>query len=158
MTDFTHTKDKAHNFSMFYGIAVMMYEATLISDQGEFDSLVAEGSLVIGGGPGQPPASQGDGPTQLDPLLLRGARLFLGFPFGPPGNPNHGAGCGACHGAPTFSENQVAAGRPFNPLLTVGDVNNVTDIRDLGFANIGIRPVFTDLFSGDVDPYGNPLS
>jgi cytochrome c peroxidase len=36
------------NFSMFWGIAIMLYESTLISDQSEFDTLVANGDLVIG--------------------------------------------------------------------------------------------------------------
>ncbi|MBI5581398.1 MAG: hypothetical protein HY895_19780 [Deltaproteobacteria bacterium] len=138
-----------HNFSMFWGIAIMMYEATLVSDQSEFDTLVAAGTLQprIGG-------TMNTG----DPLLDRGAKIF----FSPPGAPalgSRGAGCLFCHGAPTLSENQVVAGTPFTPFLNpVGDVNGVPDIRDLGFANIGIRPVFTDLLAGGTDPYGNPLS
>ena len=137
------------NFSMFWGIAVMMYEASLISDQSEFDTLVAANKLQprIGG-------TMNTG----DPLLDRGAKIF----FSPPGAPalgSSGAGCLFCHGAPTLSENQVQAGTPFTPFLNpVTDVNNVLDIRDLGFANIGIRPVFSDQVLGGLDPYGFPLS
>ena len=42
--------------------------------------------------------------------------------------------------------------------LTVADINGINDLRDQGSANVGLRPVFTDLMSGRVDPYGNPLS
>jgi hypothetical protein len=58
-----------------------------------------------------------------------------------------------------FSEAAFQAGQTFTPFLDpVTDINNTLDIRDLGFANIGLRPVFSDAFVGGVDPYGNPLS
>jgi cytochrome c peroxidase len=142
------------NFSMFWGIAIMMYESTLISDQSEFDTLVAAGKIQTN--PFGPPSPTNTG----DPLLDRGAKIFFRPPFGPPpADGVRGAGCLFCHGAPTLSENQVVATTPFTPFLNpVGDVNGVNDIRDLGFANIGIRPVFTDLLVGGTDPYGKPLS
>lgn len=157
------------NFSMFWGIAVKIYEDTLVSDQSEFDTLIAQGRLVLGA----PPlfgASQGPG-VPIDPLLLRGAQIFFslpGFPIFEPGKPQpvtQGAACLFCHGAPTFSENAFIDGQPFTPFLNpVTDVGVPgvrppdLDIRDLGFANIGIRPVFSDLLLGGTDPYGNPLS
>jgi cytochrome c peroxidase len=147
-----------HNFSMFWGIAIMMYEATLVSDQSEFDTLASVGKIKVTLAPG-PATDTGD------KLLDRGAGIFFnppGVPVFVPGNPapvSKGAGCLFCHGAPTLSENQVETKTPFNPFLNpVGDVNNVNDIRDLGFANIGIRTVFSDLLVGGTDPYGNPLS
>jgi len=157
------------NFSMFWGISIMMYEQTLISNESEYDNLVASGSLQIGGPiPGlSAGCAQGPGPA-VDPLLLRGCQLFHGVPFLPP--PNQGPGCILCHGDPTFSENQQTLESHSNPftqftpfLSPVPDIGTDTrgplnDLRDLGFANIGIRPVLTDMMLGRVDPYGEPLS
>ncbi|HVP76688.1 MAG TPA: hypothetical protein VMV04_02230 [Thermodesulfobacteriota bacterium] len=143
------------NFSMFWGISIMLYEATLVSDQSEFDTLVSQGKVIPPPFPGGPlVVNTGNG------LLDRGIKIFFRFPFGPPPSDGvRGAGCLACHGAPTFSENAVTAGTPFTPFLNpVTDINNKLDIRDLGFANIGLRPVFSDPMVGGVDPYGKPLS
>jgi len=168
------------NFSLFWGVAIMMYESTLISNESEYDNLVASGALQIGGAlspiPGLPIGCQAGTPTSgsaADPLLVRGCQLFHGLPpgFFGPGSPGTGVACIFCHGDPTFSENQQtleANSNPFtaftpflSPVTDIG-VTGVrgpyNDLRDLGFANIGIRPVFTDQMLGRVDPYGNPLS
>jgi len=131
------------NFSMFWGISIMLYEASLISNQSEYDTLLAKGHITIPRGPGGCAAD-----STVDPLLARGCQLFGSF----------GVGCLFCHGAPTFSEATSTAGVPFPPFITVTDINNHVDLRDNGFANIGIRPAFTDLQSGRVDAYNNPLS
>jgi cytochrome c peroxidase len=144
------------NFSMFWGIAIMLYEASLVSDRSEFDTLVAAGNLTarsVAGCTARP---------GVDPLLLRGCEIF----FRPPGAPfnagtpdqGRGAGCTFCHAGNLFSEAAFEAGQRFPLLLAVGDINNVVDLRDFGFANIGLRPVRTDLMEGAEDPYGNPLS
>jgi cytochrome c peroxidase len=139
------------NLSMFWGISILLYEATLISDQSEFDALVASGDIQL------PQCATSDA---VDPLLARGCKIFFRFPFGPaPADGVRGAGCSACHaGTDLFSEASALAGAPFPPLLQVADVNNVTGTRDLGFANIGARPSFVDPFLGGTDPYGNPLA
>ncbi|HUL21847.1 MAG TPA: cytochrome c peroxidase [Thermodesulfobacteriota bacterium] len=147
-----------HNFSMFWGISIMLYEATLVSDQSEFDTLVSQGKVSLPPFPGGPlVVNTGNN------LLDRGIKVFFRFPpfpgAPPPNDGVNGAGCLACHGAPTFSENAVVAGAPFAPFLgPVPDVNNTIDLRDLGFANIGLRPVFSDLMAGGEDSYGYPLS
>jgi len=131
------------NFSMFWGISIMLYEASLISNQSEFDTLVAQGHISLAKGNCTPDAT-------VDPLLARGCLFFNGPPAG--------KGCKFCHDLPTFAEGANVAGSNVVPLLTVADVNGHIDLRDRGFANIGIRPAFTDLQSGRVDAYGNPLS
>ena len=182
--DLTGYSQEEINFSMFWGIAIMMYESTLISNESEYDNLVASGALQIGQSspiPGLPIGCSAGTPTSgpaADPLLVRGCQLFHGLPpgfFGPgvPISPpqNQGVACIFCHGDPTFSEAQqtvqansspFTAFTPFlSPVTDVG-VPGVrgpfNDLRDLGFANIGIRPVFTDQMLGRVDSYGNPLS
>jgi hypothetical protein len=171
------------NFSMFWGVAIMMYEQTLISNESEFDNLVASGALQVGGSlsliPGLPIGCQAGTPaagwSAADPLLVRGCQLFHGLPqgfLGPAPIPPAATGvaCIFCHGDPTFSENQQTLESQLNPftqftpfLSPVTDIGTDTrgsynDLRDLGFANIGIRPVFTDMMLGRVDSYGNPLS
>lgn len=155
------------NFSMFWGISVMLYEATLVSDQSEFDRLTAPGAGLVAapvagcfapGPPGTPI------PPGVDPLWLRGCNIFfkasfITGPFFDGSRPVTGAACTFCHSGPVFSENAVVAGTPFTPFLNpVTDINNILDIRDLGFANIGLRPVFSDPMVGGKDPYGNTLS
>ena len=58
---------------------------------------------------------------------------------------------------PGFSESQTPTGQAFTPFLNpVPDINNTLDIRDLGFANIGVKPYTMDLGVGGTDPYGEP--
>lgn len=66
-----------------------------------------------------------------------------------------------CHAGPVFTENAntETSVSTFTPFLNpVPDVNGVLDIRDFGWHNIGLRPVFSDLMVGGEDPYGYPLS
>ena len=150
------------NFSMFWGIALMMYESTLISNQSEYDALVASGSLIV------PSAGNVNFDCivtsgSVDPLLARGCKIFNRLPpfiGGSTADGVRGVGCALCHGGPMFSEvANIAGAGPFTPFLDpVPDLNGVLDIRDRGFANIAIRPVFSDLMVGGTDDYGNPLS
>ena len=75
------------NFPMFWGISIMLYESTLISNQSEFDNLVAPGggmvtAPVAGCFPAGPPGTPV--PPGVDPLWLRGCNIFFRAPFGPP--------------------------------------------------------------------------
>ena len=134
------------NFSMFWGLAIMMYEQTLISNQSEYDALVANGSLVIGGTAGCTAAAD------VDPLLAHGCQLFF------TNSRRGGGGCSTCHGAPLFSEAQFQSGQVFVPFLQAGSVSGALGTHDLGFINIGLRPMVSDQMGGRTDPYGNPLS
>ena len=139
------------NMSMFWGIAIMIYESTLISDTSEFDGLLASGEITM------PNCGT---LASVDPLLARGCKIFFRSPFGaPPADGVRGAGCAFCHsGTDTFSEVAVQAGVAFPPMLQVNDVNGLPGTRDLGFANIGIRPASVDVGLGGTDPYGSPLA
>ncbi|HTV22841.1 MAG TPA: cytochrome c peroxidase, partial [Polyangiaceae bacterium] len=139
------------NMSMFWGIAIMLYESTLISDTSEFDRLMASGDITM---------PNCNASANVDPLLARGCKIFFRSPFGaPPADGVRGAGCAFCHsGTDTFSEVAVQAGVAFPPMLQVNDVNALLGTRDLGFANIGIRPAVVDVGLGGTDPYGNPLA
>ncbi len=149
-----------HNFSLFFGLAVMLYEAELISDQSRFDSASAKGCFLVQPGPGGPPRNTVDQKCIDDGTLSEkeadGFALFSNFGRG-------GAGCVACHGGPLFSDAVAfvdADGNVSNPFADNPLVQQfgVQAFHDDGFHNIGVRPVHQDLGLGGTDPWGDPLS
>jgi cytochrome c peroxidase len=123
------------NFSMIWGISIMMYERTLVSDQTRFDRFM-----------------DGDN-TALTADERTGLGLFL----------NEGS-CAACHhgaeftGAATSQLRQIANPGRFQLLerMFVGDAKPA--VYDNGFYNINVRPVTEDAGVGGLDPFKNPLS
>ncbi|MDD5214467.1 MAG: cytochrome c peroxidase [Methylococcales bacterium] len=134
------------NFSFFFGIALQLYQETLISDQTAFDTPRIAGTT--------PQIPEG-----LDEHQANGLKVFLD------------AHCAICHKGPTFS----AAAHPnvFAPSATPETfklVNRKTlngafegkgvvqAIMDEGYANTSVTPDDYDLGVGSTDPFGNPLS
>ncbi len=152
-----------HNFSLFWGISIALYESTLVSDRSRFDDCdptLPRGSTV-------PICRSGN--TTLTPQELEGFRLFTAFantPHPETGAPRPGPACNACHALPLSSEAQFQAGQrlvpversrvdsrgPGTPVLLEGGVH------DRGFFNIGVAPASFDPGNGGTDVYGNPLS
>jgi hypothetical protein len=127
------------NFSMFWGIAIMLYEATLISDDSPFDR------------------------NQMSADAQQGLELFN------TGGAAGGGGCRFCHVLPLGSQAaQLATDPPFVTIQTVNRPNGLLEgagnpvstdaLRDLGFFPLGVRPVAEDVGAGGTDPYGDPLS
>jgi cytochrome c peroxidase len=120
------------NFSLFWGVAIMMYESTLVSNDTPFDQFM-EGSY-----------------TAMTTQQQRGFNVFL----------NNG-GCIFCHRGAEFtgaaSENRVAKqlGAQVEHML-MGD--GTVSLYDTGFYNIGVTPPQQDIGTGGSDPFGNPLS
>jgi len=124
------------NFSLFWGLAIMMYEATLISDETPFDKF------------------RGDAVTPPDPNALT-AQQQLGLDvFMTKGR------CIACHRGPEFS----AAASHLSETQEEGLVermlmrDNGIALYDNGFYNAGVRPSADDPGVGGRDPFGNSLS
>lgn len=128
-----------NNFSLFWGLAIQAYEATLVSDDSRFDQAQEdiENSVNI-----------------MTEQERRGLGLFMSK-----GN------CVACHSGSEFtgaSVNHVS--NAFNiqndgkyvERMTTGDGGIA--LYDSGFYNIGVRPSVEDVGIGDNDPYGFPLS
>lgn len=117
------------NFSLFFGLAVQMYEATLVSDKTPFDSYV-----------------EGNG-SALSSQQAMGLGLFWGK-----------GKCANCHGGAEFTNasirRKLITDRMSNMIM--GDGNRA--IYDEGFYNIGITKTAEDLGVGGKDPFGNPLS
>jgi hypothetical protein len=125
------------NFSLFWGLSIMLYEATLVSDEAPFDK--------FRGDPLNPP-----NPYALTTQQQRGLDVFM----------TKGK-CIACHKGAEFSgaathlqpENQQE-GLVERMLMGDGGIA----LYDNGFYNIGVRPSVEDPGVGGRDPFGNPLS
>jgi cytochrome c peroxidase len=111
-----------YNFSMFWGVAVQMYEATLVSDNSRFDQFMA--------------GNRG----ALTSLEQRGLDRFQGK--------GH---CTSCHNGAEFTDATVS-----NVQAHGGVVEVLPGGRwhDIGFHNIGVRPVTDDLGIAASDPSG----
>ncbi|MFI3184702.1 MAG: cytochrome c peroxidase [Methylococcaceae bacterium] len=124
-----------NNFSLFWGLAVQAYEATLVSDDSRFDQSI-------------------NGRDKLTAQEQNGLNLFL----------NQGK-CVACHMGAEFTsasvthvENAQNASDIGKYILRMLMGDGALALYDDGFYNIGVRPTAEDLGVGASDPYGYPLS
>jgi cytochrome c peroxidase len=120
-----------YNFSLFFGLAVQAYEATLVADQTPFDEFLKDPV-------GKP----------LSAAAERGRRIFFNVdPAGPQG------GCRFCHSGSLLSEASV------DSITANGMVRtSAGQLSDRGTRNIGVRVSTEDLGNGNLDPFGNSLS
>src|SRR5438128_902999 len=116
------------NFSLFWGLAVQMYEDTLIANDSPVDQYF-------------------DGKkTALTAEQLNGMTVFE----------NQGK-CIGCHGGPettNASNSKVLSARLERMKMSDSEVA----VYDDGFYNIGVRPTTEDKGIGGSDPFSNPLS
>lgn len=135
------------NFSLFFGLAVQLYESTLISDDSPYDRF-----------------QEGDA-TAMSAAAQSGLNMFLAQnESGAAGG--IGGSCINCHGGPEFtnaSANHVGATNfgaslpeALLELMTMGD--NLGSFYDAGYYDIGVRPIAEDPGRGGGDPFGYPLS
>lgn len=120
------------NFSLFWGLAIQLYESTLVSDDAPIDRFF-----------------EGDADA-LTEEEKRGFDIFQGT--------GH---CAACHSGPELSSaaSRLQAENEENGLverMVMGDGR--VALYDNGFYNIGVRPTSDDRGVGGTDPFGNPLS
>ncbi|MFY8052193.1 MAG: cytochrome-c peroxidase [Armatimonadaceae bacterium] len=123
------------NFSLIFGLAVMMYESTLVSDQTPYDRYL-----------------NGDA-TALSASAIRGITVL------------ETQGCTNCHTGATLTNAATpialldAAGAGLNILSEVMPMQDLLpSAYDVGYYNIGVRPTAEDIGIGANDPFGNPLS
>ncbi len=119
------------NFSLYWGLSLMMYQSTLVSDKAPYDSFAS-----------------GD-ETAISDSAKRGLKIFL----------NEGK-CINCHGGPEFAGATISDVRNSTPSLIERMVmgNGGTAVYDGGFYNIGVRPTLEDLGVGARHPQFGPLS
>jgi cytochrome c peroxidase len=120
------------NFSLFWGLAIQLYEETLVSDDAPIDRYF-----------------DGDS-SALTAQEKRGLGIFM----------NKGK-CASCHDGPELSAaaSRLQAEAQEHGLverMIMGD--GFVAIYDNGFYNTGVRPTREDRGVGGTDPFGNPLS
>jgi len=126
---FTHMEA---NFSLYWGLAIMMYESTLVSDQAPYDRWAA-----------------GDR-AALSPLAKEGLKIFM----------NEGR-CINCHSGPEFAGATVSELRGVlsnDGVVEKMQMSAGIAVYDGGFYNIGVRPTFEDIAVGAAHPLFGPLS
>ena len=144
------------NFALFWGLAIQMYESTLVSDRAPFDIwMETDGTVAVQG---------------FSAAENRGLEVFLGQ-----------GQCIACHIGPEFTaatlRAEVIPGQPIVPnglaveRMPMRDILNAVDplnptaqelaaaaaIYDVGFYNIGVTPTVEDIGLGS-DLAGFPLA
>lgn len=141
------------NFSMFFGLALQLYESTLISDESPFDKSARDAN---------------NQPIDLTAAELRGLEQF---------RLNQ---CALCHLGPNFTAASVNANAAIaqthpetfgEPGFYISATTNVveripllprntpiTAFYDTGFASTGVAAESSDIGLGGVDDFGNPLS
>jgi cytochrome c peroxidase len=118
------------NFPLFFGLAIQMYESTLISDQAPLDAYL-----------------QGDH-TAMNDQQVQGMNLFLGK-----------GKCISCHGgAELTNAGSRLLFHPQERIERMVMADNLITLYDNGFYNTGVRPTSEDLALGGSDAWGNPLS
>lgn len=141
------------NFSMFFGLAIQMYESTLISDDSPFDNATFDSDKL---------------PTNLGDSVRRGAQAFEEL---------H---CNVCHLGATFTSNAIHTnaqmlendsqafglnvdnsgvdGVAFNRNIINYDLASGSRFFDTGFANSSVQDPNGDPGIAANDDFGNPLS
>ena len=120
------------NFSLFWGIALQMYQGTLVSDDSPYDRYR-------------------DGADEaLSARQKNGLRIFL----------DKGK-CSGCHSGAEFTNASVSAqseNGPHGLVERMPMTNGDPGLYDRGFYNIGVVPSSYDIGIGGTDPWGNSLS
>ena len=121
------------NFSLFFGLAIQLYEMTLISDDAPIDRFFEGNRTALT-------------KQQIDGLALAEEHA-----------------CVACHSGAEFFNSSAriiygADGEPGEIIERMPNGNCEVVIYDQSFYNIGVRPWEEDLGIGVNDPFGNPLA
>ncbi len=116
------------NFSLFFGLAIQMYGATLVSDDSPFDRHMA-----------------GDGAAMSVDAKL-GMSLF--FSKGK---------CANCHGGAEFTNASVRNVKR-EPMSRMVMGNGGVAVYDEGFYNTAVRKTLEDISNGAKNPVGRPLA
>jgi cytochrome c peroxidase len=118
------------NFALFFGVAVHLYQSSLVSDETPFDRF-AEGQK-----------------SALNAAQQRGLAIFNGAK----------AQCVHCHGGPEFTSASHANVLTEGRLDQRAGADNSVFRYDNGFFNTGVRPSAEDIGVAGVDPFGMSFS
>jgi hypothetical protein len=118
------------NFSLFWGLAIQMYESTLISDETPFDQF-RSGVRV----------------TVFNDRVLNGMNLFNGK-----------AQCASCHRETLLAAATHENIDKLGVSISRFQADQKQAFLDTGFFNIGVRPTEENLGIGGLTPFNTPLS
>ena len=127
-TEFTQMEA---NFGLFFGLAIMMYESTLVADRTPFDRWMETGHFNRGFGRKE----------------LAGLNLFV----------NEGQ-CIHCHTGPELTKASVREAQDEKHLIRAMTMAQGTALYDNGFYNTSVTPTTDDLGRGSADGLGQPLA
>lgn len=116
------------NFTLFFSLAMQMYQATLVADDSRFDQYAAGDS------------------SKLNEIERAGLAIFQGK-----------GKCINCHGGAELT-NASFRNVIKERLETMVMASGKTKTYDNGFYNIGVRPTLDDIGLGGTDGFGLPLS
>ncbi len=136
-----------YNFALFFGIAVQLYEATLVSDNTPWDQFRRDHPTATD--PKLNPWTN-ESPNHISRFALFGAHLFNDRTRVPAGHVR----CSNCHESNELTDASV---RRVNAAVNGAVRNRDGNVIDKGFNNIGLRPTSDDLGVGASDDFG-PLS
>lgn len=122
-----------YNFSLYFGLAIQLYEMTLISDDSPVDRYFDGNTRALSN-------------QQIDGLALFRANA-----------------CAGCHSGAETTNNSTriilgANGEPAEVIERMFNGNCEVVLYDQSFYNLGVRPTNEDLGRGNMDPFGNPLA
>jgi cytochrome c peroxidase len=123
------------NFSLFWGLALQLYQSTLVSDRTLFDRFREHRA-------------------RLTPAQRRGMRLFFGQQ---PAQDGSRATCADCHGGPEFTSASVSHSSAA-PIERIRMTDGGLAVRDTGFMNIAVRPSTEGRIQAGADPVFGPFS
>ena len=135
-----------YNFSLFFGIALQLYQAMLVSDDSPWDRFRREHPLA--NDPALNPWTNVS-PSHISRRALFGAHLFNDRTRGA-----QNLRCSNCHEQAELTDASV---RRIASAVNGPVRNRDGNIIDKGFNNIGVRPTADDLGVGASDAFG-PLS
>ena len=116
------------NFSLFFGLAVQLYGATLVSDDSPFDRHMAGDNKV------------------LSTDAKRGMGVFFGK-----------GKCAECHGGAEFTNASVSNVKK-QPLSRMTMGNSATAVYDEGFYNTAVTKTLEDIANGGKNSVGRPIA
>lgn len=125
---FTHMEG---NFGLFFGLAVMLYQSTLVADQSAFDRWMETGRFNKDFGKHE----------------LAGLNLFV----------NQGQ-CITCHGGAELTNASVRAAKGGTKAIRAMAMAEGVALYDNGFYNISVTPTTDDIGRGDKDSFNQPLA
>jgi cytochrome c peroxidase len=118
------------NFSLFFGLSVQLYLATLVSDDTPFDRFLAGDTAA------------------LTAQRQAGLQLFFN---------KEKAGCVNCHVGSELTEASYSECYQ-ERIDELNNLNGVEAKYDKGFVSTGVRSSGNDIGIGGTDPFGNPLA